>query len=316
MANGQFKEKMLMNSNPSYHTPVLLQESVEALRIKANGIYVDVTLGGGGHARAILKHLGEDGRLYALDQDPDAFINSRIEDSRFQPLPFNFQHLKKVLRTQGVRKIDGLLADLGLSSHQLDTPGRGFSFRFDTPLDMRMSQNGELNARKILNTYTQDQLQDIFSQYGEIRNAKTLSQGIVAARKRKKIYLVSDLLQVIDPVIRGRRNKYLSQVFQALRIEVNGEINALKSMLLQAVEILKENARLVIITYHSLEERLVKNLVRNGCFEKEPKRDIYGNFHKPLEAVVKKFIAPSEVAVKQNPRSRSARMRVAKKILI
>lgn len=306
-------ERMIMKSNSTYHAPVLLQESVDALSIKADGTYVDVTFGGGGHSRAILERLGPNGRLYGLDQDPDA-ENNNIEDERFKLLPFNFQYLKKVLRMEGVRKIDGLLGDLGVSSHQLDTPDRGFSFRFNTPLDMRMSQSGQLTAQKILNTYTQEQLQSVFGQYGEIRNARTLSQCIFKARDQKKIRFVADLLQVIEPVIRGKRNKYLSQLFQALRIEVNGEIEVLKSMLLQAVELLDEDGRLVIITYHSLEEKLIKNLIRNGCFDNEPQKDLYGNFDRPLKSTIKKFIAPSDEEIKENPRARSARMRIAKKL--
>ncbi|MCH2044674.1 MAG: 16S rRNA (cytosine(1402)-N(4))-methyltransferase RsmH [Saprospiraceae bacterium] len=302
-----------MKSNPTYHAPVLLKESIDALNIQADGTYVDVTFGGGGHSRAILERLGPNGRLYGLDQDPDA-ANNIIEDERFKLLPFNFQYLKKVLRMEGVRKIDGLLGDLGVSSHQLDTPDRGFSFRFNTPLDMRMSQSGQLTAQKILNTYTQEQLQSIFGQYGEIRNARTLSQCILKARDQKKIRFVADLLQVIEPVIRGKRNKYLSQLFQALRIEVNGEIEVLKSMLLQAVELLNQEGRLVIITYHSLEEKLIKNLIRNGCFDNEPQKDLYGNFDRPLKSTVKKFVAPSEEEIKENPRARSARMRIAKKL--
>ncbi len=296
-----------------YHDPVLLQESIEGMNIKPDGIYVDVTFGGGGHSRVILEKLGPSGRLYAFDQDADATDNI-IEDERFKLLPYNFRHLKRFLRLEGVRKVDGILADLGVSSHQFDTAERGFSFRFDALLDMRMNQQAELTAQKVLLTYSATDLQRIFGEYGEVRNSKTLAQYIVNAREGgAKLETIGDFLAVIDRCIKGKKNRYLSQVFQALRIEVNEEVEVLKEMLWQSVEILKVEGRLVAISYHSLEDRLVKNLIKKGTFEKEIEKDAYGNSYQPLRAVNRKLIVPTATEIERNPRARSAKMRIAEK---
>jgi 16S rRNA (cytosine1402-N4)-methyltransferase len=298
----------------NYHDPVLLQESIEGLNIDPSGVYVDVTFGGGGHSSAILAQLGPEGRLYAFDQDADAAGNS-LEDERFKLLPHNFRFLKRFLRLEGVRKVDGVLADLGVSSHQFDTAHRGFSFRFDAPLDMRMNQQADLTAAKVVTTYNAKDLQELFSQYGELRNARTLAQQIVAARDSgASLQTIGEFIGAIDNCIKGKRNRYLSQVFQALRMEVNGEIEVLKEMLWQAMELLKTEGRLVVISYHSLEDRLAKNLIKKGTFGAEPEKDEFGHFELPLKATHKKIILPSAEEIKRNPRARSAKMRVAKKL--
>lgn len=295
----------------NYHNPVLLEESIEALNIQEDGIYVDVTFGGGGHSKAILEQLGAKGRLYAFDQDEDA-ANNIINDSRFKLLPHNFRFLKKILRLEGVRKIDGLLADLGVSSHQFDTAHRGFSFRFDAFLDMRMHQASALTAAEVINTYNKADLQSIFGLYGEVRNAKTLASLIVEKRKSGvQVKTIAEFVSLIEKCIKGKKNRYLSQVFQALRIEVNQEVQVLKEMLWQCTELLNPGGRLVTIAYHSLEDRLVKNLIKKGTFDKEPEKDEFGHFDLPLKAVNKKIIIPSEEEIEYNPRARSAKMRIA-----
>lgn len=297
----------------NYHDPVLLEESIEGLNIKPSGVYVDVTFGGGGHSAAILAKLGPEGRLYAFDQDADA-ANNRLEDERFKLLPHNFRFLKRFLRLEGVRQVDGVLADLGVSSHQFDTAHRGFSFRFDAPLDMRMNQQADLTAAKVVTTYNAKDLQELFSQYGELRNARTLAQRIVEAREGgASLTTIGEFISAIDTCIKGKRNRYLSQVFQALRMEVNGEIEVLKEMLWQATEVLKKEGRLVVISYHSLEDRLAKNLIKKGTFGKEPEKDEFGHFELPLKATHKKIILPSAEEIERNPRARSAKMRIAKK---
>lgn len=300
------------NPTPAYHNPVLLPESIEGLAIKPNGLYLDVTFGGGGHSREILKCLGPEGQLLGFDQDEDVKDNVP-EDSRFRLLPFNFRFLKQSLRLERVKKVDGILADLGVSSHQFDTADRGFSFRFDAELDMRMSQSGGLTAQEVLNTYSADRLQEILGMYGEVRNARTLAAAIVKARQLKKIERISELLTIAEPHAKGKQNRYLSQVFQALRMEVNDEIGALKELLAQATEMLDSGGRLVVITYHSLEDRLVKNWIKNGSFENEPERDVFGNFYQPLNAINRKVIVPSETEIQNNPRARSAKLRIAEK---
>lgn len=297
----------------NYHDPVLLGESVDGLAIEPEGTYVDVTFGGGGHSRSMLEALGPQGRLLAFDQDEDALENCP-QDERFILLPFNFRYFKQSLRLERVRKVDGVLADLGISSHQIDTPERGFSFRFDAELDMRMNQQGEQTAKSIINSYRAEELQSIFGQYGEVRNARTLANTIVQARARQKIERIDQFLAVIEPVIKGKKNRYLSQVFQALRMEVNEEIEALKDMLKEATELLKPGGRLVVISYHSLEDRLVKQWIKNGTFDKEPEKDLYGRFYKPLKAVNRKLIVPSEEEIQRNPRARSAKLRIAEKL--
>ncbi len=297
----------------NYHNPVLLPESIDGLSIVEDGVYVDVTFGGGGHAQAILNVLGDKGRLFAFDQDEDAAANI-IDDERFKLLPYNFRFLKRFLRLEGVRKVDGILADLGVSSHQFDTAERGFSFRFDALLDMRMNQQATLTAEKVLNKYNASDLQQIFGLYGEVRNAKTLARVIVNARESgSALKTIGDFISVIDNCIKGKRNRYLSQVFQALRIEVNQEVESLKDMLWQSTEVLGKGGRLVVISYHSLEDRMVKNLIKKGTFDKDPEKDEFGNFYQPLKAVNKKLILPSENEILTNPRARSAKMRIAER---
>jgi len=295
----------------NYHDPVMLQECIDGLDIQPNGIYVDVTFGGGGHSKAILNALGPEGKLYAFDQDEDAAENI-IDDSRFKLLPHNFRFLKRFLRLEGVRKVDGLLADLGVSSHQFDTAHRGFSFRFDAPLDMRMNQQGAKTAEDIVMKYAARDLQAIFGQYGEVRNAKTLAQLIVKTRESGvALGTIGEFVAAIDPCIKGKRNRYLSQVFQALRMEVNEEIDVLKEMLWQTTEVIKEGGRLVVMSYHSLEDRLAKGLIKKGTFEKEPEKDDFGNFYLPFKAVNKKIIIPNNEEIDRNPRARSAKLRIA-----
>lgn len=297
----------------NYHDPVLLEESIEGLNIDPEGVYIDVTFGGGGHSAAILAKLGPKGRLYAFDQDADA-IDNYLEDGRFKLLPHNFRFLKRFLRLEGVRTVDGVLADLGVSSHQFDTAHRGFSFRFDAPLDMRMNQKAVLTAAKVVKTYNAKALQELFSQYGELRNARTLAQHIVTVREAgTSLETIGEFISAIDNCIKGKRNRYLSQVFQALRMEVNDEIKVLKEMLWQATEILKKEGRLVVISYHSLEDRLAKNLIKKGTFGNEPEKDEFGHFELPLKATHKKIILPSAEEIGRNPRARSAKMRIAKK---
>ncbi len=297
----------------NYHKPVLLEESVEGLAILPQGTYVDVTFGGGGHSQLILEQLGANGRLLAFDQDQDAAENCP-KDERFRLLPFNFRYFKQSLRLEAVKKVDGVLADLGISSHQIDTADRGFSFRFDAELDMRMNQDGDLTAKHIINSYRAEALQQVFGQYGELRNARTLAKTIVNARVHQKIERIAQLLTVVAPVIKGKKNRYLSQLFQALRMEVNDEIAALKEMLQQATELLKPKGRLVLITYHSLEDRLVKNWIKHGTFDKEPEKNLYGHFYKPLKAVNRKVIVPTTSEIEKNPRARSAKLRIAEKL--
>ncbi len=296
----------------AYHLPVLAAESIEALKINPAGVYVDVTYGGGGHARLILQSLGDKGRLFGFDQDEDALQNA-LPDERFTFVQSNFRYLKRFLRLHGVKTVDGILADLGVSSHQLDEATRGFSYRFDAALDMRMNQEDERTAAEVVNTYAVEALQQVFSAYGEVRNSRTLAQRIVEERKARPIQTVSDLLAIIEPLIRGQRLRYLSQVFQALRIEVNDEMGALREFLEQSLEVLAPGGRLVIITYHSLEDRLVKNFFKTGNAEGEVKSDFYGHISRPFKVITKNPIEPSEAEIEQNPRARSAKLRVAEK---
>ncbi|PTX18746.1 16S rRNA (cytosine1402-N4)-methyltransferase [Pontibacter mucosus] len=297
-----------------YHRPVLLEESVEALAIKPDGIYVDVTFGGGGHSARILKELTT-GKLYSFDQDSDAQEQSkRLEGPNFQFVRANFRDLKKYLRLYGVKKVDGILADLGVSSHQFDVPERGFSTRFDGPLDMRMNPDAGITAQEVLETYSEEQLHRIFGIYGEVKNAKTLARTVVEKRNRQPLETIAQFKQVISSCTpRGKENKYLAQVFQALRIEVNDEMKALEEMLEQAAEALKPGGRLSVISYHSLEDRMVKNFIAKGKFFGEVEKDLFGNEIKPLESVHRKPITPTEEELLQNSRSRSAKLRVAEK---
>ncbi len=297
-----------------YHRPVLFEESVDALAIKPDGIYVDVTFGGGGHSALIASKLTT-GKLYSFDQDRDAEEQSKkIDNPAFQFVRANFRDIKKYLRLYGVKKVDGILADLGVSSHQFNVPERGFSTRFEGPLDMRMNAEAGTTAAEILENYSEEQLHRIFGMYGEVKNARTLARTIVEKRARKPFESISDFKQAISSCTpRGKENKYLAQVFQALRIEVNDEMKALEEMLEQAADLLNTGGRLVVISYHSLEDRLVKNFIAKGKFFGEVEKDLFGNEIKPLEAVTRKPIVPSEQELLENSRSRSAKLRIAEK---
>lgn len=301
----------------SYHDPVLLTECLDALNIQPGGTYVDVTFGGGGHSRAILERLGPGsaGKLLAFDQDTDARANAAaINDPRLTFIPANFRNLKRFLRLYGVKQVDGILADLGISSHQIDTPERGFATRFDADLDMRMDQQAAISAKEVVNNATEQDLHRILGMYGEITNARTVATAIVSARANRPIRTVNDLktaLQRFAP--RGKENKFFAQVFQAIRIEVNEELKVLEEFLEQTPEVLKPGGRLVVMSYHSLEDRLVKNYINKGKFHGEVDKDLYGNELKPLQAVTRKPIEASEEEVSRNPRARSAKLRVAEK---
>lgn len=297
-----------------YHVPVLLTECIEALEIKPAGVYLDFTFGGGGHSKEILKHL-DDGQLFGFDQDPDAAKNAEsIQDRSFTFIDSNFRFAKRHLRMQGITKVDGILADLGVSSHQFDAAERGFTYRSDSPLDMRMDQASEKDAAVVLNSYRQAELQEMFSLYGEIRNARTLASKIVERRQVQEFQTSFDLLDVLKGMSPGSKEmKYFAQVFQALRIEVNDEMNALKEVLEQSGELLKEDGRLVVMSYHSLEDRLVKNYIQKGRFKGEAEKDLYGNDQKPLDAVNRKPIIPNDEEIERNPRARSAKLRIAKR---
>lgn len=298
-----------------YHTSVLLQACIDNLNIKPGGTYVDLTFGGGGHSAHILKHLGEKGKLFAFDQDSDAQKNA-LKDKRFTLIPHNFRFIKNYLRLYGVTKVDGILGDLGVSSHQFDEASRGFSIRFEADLDMRMNRESKLTAKSIINEYPEQNLIDIFRNYGEIDNAGRLTQLIIAARSEKPMRTTEDLKAAIKAVTpRFESHKYLAKVFQALRIEVNQEIEALKECLTQCVELLDKDGRLVIISYHSLEDRLVKNIIRAGNVEGVEERDvIFGSTKKVFKNLTSKPIVPSEEEIKNNTRARSAKLRVAIKL--
>lgn len=300
------------SSDSSYHTSVLLHESIEGLNIKPDGIYVDVTFGGGGHSREILKHLGKNGRLIGFDQDEDAKRNAP-DDDRFTLVHANFSELKRFLRLHDANPVDGILADLGVSSWQFDTAERGFSFRFEGPLDMRMNRHTEKTAAEVLNEYSADDLQKMFSEYGEVRNSKTLAIAIVEARVQKEFETIADFLTLCEANRIGERHKYLAQVFQAVRMEVNDELGVLKEFLLQSAEVLKPEGRLAVITFHSLEDRLVKNFMKNGGFEDEPVKDFFGNFEKKFKLITKKPVEASDKEQRENSRSRSAKLRVAER---
>ncbi len=294
----------------NYHSPVLLKESVDALNIKEDGVYVDVTFGGGGHSREILSRLGKNGKLFAFDQDPDAQQNA-IDDERFVLIGENFRFISRFLRFYGIRKVDGVLADLGVSSHQFDEAERGFSTRFDADLDMRMDQKSDLSAKKIINKYSEDRLADVLFLYGELRNARTLAKKIVAARLDEEIITSFQLKEVLKEFLpQAKEHKILAQIFQAVRIEVNQELEVLKEFLEQMPDMLNEDGRLSVISYHSLEDRLVKRFIRTGLFSGEPEKDFYGNISVPLKKVGK-MIIPTREEVKVNNRARSAKLRAA-----
>ena len=302
-----------------YHVPVLLKESIEGLVIKPEGVYVDLTFGGGGHSREILKHL-DTGKLFAFDQDDEAEANAKndktfFDNPKFQFIKANFRYLKKYLKLCKINQVDGILADLGISSHQIDEASRGFSTRFDGELDMRMNRQQDFSAKELIAKYSEKDLHRILGMYGEIKNAKTLAQAIVAERIRKEIATTQDLKNILQRFApKGAEFKYFAQVFQALRIEVNQEMQALEEMLLQSADILKVGGRLVVISYHSLEDRLVKNFITKGKFHGEIEKDFYGRNIKPLEAVNRKPIEASEEEIKINPRARSGKLRIAEKL--
>jgi 16S rRNA (cytosine1402-N4)-methyltransferase len=297
----------------TYHQAVLLKPSTEGLNINPSGIYVDVTFGAGGHSREILSHLNNQGKLFGFDQDADALRNN-IEDSRFTLVPHNFRYLKNFLKLYKSIPVDGILADLGVSSHQFDTAERGFSIRFDGPLDMRMNQNDELSAQTVVNEYEEEDLYRIFKQYGEIKNTGKLCRTIIASREKKQITTtgqLNELCQTCAP--RYQENKYLARVFQALRIEVNHELDALQEFLLACGPLIKAGGRLSVITYHSLEDRLVKNYMRSGHFDGHQEKDFYGNLLAPFKPINRKPIIADEAEITSNPRSRSAKLRVAER---
>lgn len=292
-----------------YHNPVLLKKSVDELVINPDGIYVDCTFGGGGHSKEILNRLSEKGKLFSFDQDLDALENT-IDDPRFTLINQNFRFLENSLLAYGIEQVDGVLGDLGVSSHQFDEADRGFSIRSNAKLDMRMNTLQSLDAQKVINEYEEEELANILYQYGELRESRRLARQIVHERKNGKIKTTDDLKKIFNYIPPNRQNKFFAQVFQAIRIEVNQELEALKDMLTQAYRILKPGGRLVIISYHSLEDRLVKRFLKNGMFEGEPERDIYGNFKKSFELLQSKAIIPENDEIEQNSRARSAKLRV------
>jgi 16S rRNA (cytosine1402-N4)-methyltransferase len=296
----------------TYHTPVLLHESMEGLNINPNGVYVDATYGGGGHSKEILRHL-KSGKLLAFDQDPDAGKNS-VSDDRFILCQSNFRFLRNFTRYYNIESIDGLLADLGVSSHHFDTLDRGFTFQGDAPLDMRMNPEAKLTAGDILNQYSEAQLISVFREYGEVENARRLASALVAERIKINYKTSNQFINAIRPCIpKGAENKYLAKVYQALRIEVNRELDALKALLNQCVELIKAGGRLVVITYHSLEDRIVKNFIRTGNFEGKANKDFYGNPIAPFIPINNKVIIPSDDEIKRNSRARSAKLRIAER---
>lgn len=303
-----------MDAAGNYHLPVMLHEAVDGLAVKTDGVYVDGTFGGGGHSSEILKRLGSEGRLIAFDQDRDAWSN-KPEDARLIDVPENFRYMRRFLKLHGYPQVDGILADLGVSSYQFDTAERGFSIRFDGPLDMRMDDRGELTAEDVLNTYSEQQLHKMFEQYGEVRNSKQLARHIVDNRDKAPLNTIGSLKALLAQVMKGNPNKYLAQVFQALRIEVNDELGALRDLLEQSAKCLKPGGRLAVITFHSLEDRLVKRYMKHGTWG-EVEKDVFGRLVKEpeLKPLSNKPIEPSEKELKENTRARSARLRIAEKL--
>lgn len=298
-----------------YHIPVLLKESVDGLNVKPDGIYVDVTFGGGGHSKEILSRLGHEGHLFSFDQDADAEANADIDaEGNFTFVRSNFRYLKNWMRYHGVEQIDGLLADLGVSSHHFDDESRGFSFRYDAPLDMRMNKRAGMTAADVVNDYDEERLADVLYLYGEMRNSRKLASMVVKARQRSRIETTQDLMNVVGIKAESRDKKELARLFQALRIEVNHEMDALKEMLLSATELLKPGGRLSVITYHSLEDRMVKNVMKTGNAEGKRIQDFYGKVETPYSLVNNKVIQPSQEEQQMNPRSRSAKLRVAERV--
>lgn len=311
----------MIKTAESYHTPVLLNESIEGLNLQKGGIYVDVTMGGGGHTLEILNRMDKDATLFSFDQDLDAYQNMLeshaddiAQDERFVFVRSNFRYLKNWMRYHGVEQIDGLLADLGVSSHHFDDENRGFSFRFDSPLDMRMNKSATQTAADVVNNYSEEALADVFYLYGELKNARRIASLLVKQRAQTEIKTTQQLITVLEPLFRREREKKdLAKLFQALRIEVNGEMQALKEMLNSATQLLKKGGRLSIITYHSLEDRIVKNIMKAGNVEGKVEQDFYGRIHTPFKLINNKVIVPSEEEQEQNPRSRSAKLRIAEK---
>lgn len=304
---------MTMTNDNVYHIPVLLEETIAGLNINPDGIYVDVTFGGGGHSKEILKRLSPNGHLYSFDQDKDAEQNI-VADNRFTFVRSNFRYLKNWMRYYDIEYIDGLLADLGVSSHHFDAQERGFSFRFDGDLDMRMNQRGTKTAADIVNEYTEEQLANVFYLYGELKNSRKLAAAITRKRSERRIYTIGDFLEIIKPFFeREREKKEMAKVFQALRIEVNQEMDALKEMLQAASELLRPGGRLSVLTYHSLEDRIVKNFIKTGNVEGKMEKDFFGNINTPFKAVNNKIIMASTEEQEKNPRSRSAKLRIAEK---
>lgn len=302
-----------MTTTMEYHNPVLLKETVDGLNVKPDGVYVDVTFGGGGHSKEILKRLGPNGRLFAFDQDEDALANA-LEDERFTLINENFRFIKRFLRFHGVRSVDGILADLGVSSHQFDVAERGFSTRFDAELDMRMSQKNDLSAYKVVNEYDEANLRRVFYDYGELKNAPAIARVILEARNNQEIRNTEQLKIVLSRFLPAHKShKILAQMYQAIRIEVNQEMDVLKEFLEQSLEILNPEGRLSVISYHSLEDRLVKRFIKNGMFEGEPERDFFGRFTVPFKTIGK-LIVPDEEEIRINNRARSAKLRIAEKI--
>ncbi len=311
----------MIKTAESYHIPVLLNESIEGLNLQKGGIYVDVTMGGGGHTLEILNRMDKDATLFSFDQDLDAYQNmfqshsdDIAQDERFVFVRSNFRYLKNWMRYHGVEQIDGLLADLGVSSHHFDDENRGFSFRFDSPLDMRMNKSATQTAADVVNNYSEEALADVFYLYGELKNARRIASLLVKQRAQTEIKTTQQLITVLEPLFRREREKKdLAKLFQALRIEVNGEMQALKEMLNSATQLLKKGGRLSIITYHSLEDRIVKNIMKAGNVEGKVEQDFYGRIHTPFKLINNKVIVPSEEEQEQNPRSRSAKLRIAEK---
>ena len=311
----------MVKTAETYHIPVLLNESIDGLNIQPGGIYVDVTMGGGGHSHEILKRLDANAHLYSFDQDADAEANLKqnhgddlLNDERFTFVRSNFRYLKNWMRYHGVEQIDGLLADLGVSSHHFDDESRGFSFRFESPLDMRMNKRSSKTAADIVNNYTEEALADIFYLYGELKNSRKIASLLVKARQEKKIETTGDFIAVVEPLFkREREKKDLAKLFQALRIEVNGEMSALKELLTSVVDILKPGGRLSVITYHSLEDRIVKNIMKAGNREGKIEQDFFGRINPPVKLLNNKVIVPPDEEQEQNPRSRSAKLRIAEK---
>ena len=296
-----------------YHKPVLLHECIEGLAIRPDGIYVDATFGGGGHSAEMIKHLGPDGKLIGFDQDADAERNA-LKDERFTLIRANFRYMRRFLRLQGITQVDGILADLGVSSHQFDEGTRGFSYRFEGPLDMRMNQSDTLTAADVLNSYHPEVLQKMFSEYGEVRNAKTLAHAIAEKRAQNPFRITGDLRILCEQMVKGELHRYMAQVYQSLRMEVNDELGALQELLTESKELIKPGGRLAVITFHSLEDRLVKNFMKYSSFEDEPEKDFFGNFEKQWKLITKKPVTATTQELKENTRSHSAKLRVAERV--